>query len=384
MLRLAIGVIVVAALALAVLAPNGSAQNLLPTPKGQLGGAPAAPSAAIPVTPPVPPLATIPIVLAPAPTSPLPAAVATAPAVNRSATPRPGAVPAAPIARSARSIATIAIASSATGSGTIVADGRHVVTALDVIGSATTAEVIGADGVRAKATVVGADPESGLAVLEIDANLGQALAFAPAPLAVGDPVGAIGGGGGAGQAMSSGIVTATDAWFPAGPPATWLVAIDAPAGAAADGGALVDADGALAGVLIDDRLAGANATTAQPDAVGSVRYAVPAAIVRRVVDDLIRMGHVNYPWLGVAAAAAPGAREGPAQVVAVIPGSPAAQAGIEAGDVLVALDGRPFGPGAPASVALLAHAPGDRVRIELRRDGVDQTLTVSLGAKPPP
>jgi putative serine protease PepD len=386
MARIAIGAMIVLAVALAALSRSGDAQQfVLPTPKGQLGGAPPAPSAAIPVTPPVPPLATIPIVFEQAPTPPAAETIATAPASAHPATPRTGVASNGLIDNAVRSVVTVVVAGAATpASGTIVADGRHVVTALDAVGSASGAEVISADGVRESATVVGGDPESGLAVLQIDDGAEPALDFAKTPLAVGDAVVAMAGAASrVEQSKSSGVVTSTSVWRPTGPPAALLVAIDPPAAPPANGGALIGPDGLLAGVLIDDRLAGASETGGQPGSLAAgVGFAVPAPVVARVVDDLVNLSHVNYPWLGVVTAPA-AVQAGSIQVVAVIPDSPAAQAGIEAGDVLVALDGRGFGPEAPASVSLLAHTPGDRVRIELRRDGSAQTVAATLGARPP-
>ncbi|HEU0114435.1 MAG TPA: PDZ domain-containing protein, partial [Thermomicrobiales bacterium] len=133
---------------------------------------------------------------------------------------------------------------------------------------------------------------------------------------------------------------------------------------------------------IDDRLAGSTSLRGSTTIAEGVRYAVPAPLVARVVGDLMRQGHVDYPYLGVTVAPATDEPAGPVRVAAAISGGPAADAGIEAGDVLVGLDGRRFGPDAPASVTLLAHAPGDRVRIELRRDGRDQTVEATLGTKP--
>jgi S1-C subfamily serine protease len=367
-------------IALACWSGGGLAQDLLPTPRGQLGGKVPLPTPAIPVTPPVPPLATIPIVLAPAPaapTSPAPSLVAT---TTASVVASPGSA-----AQAADSVVTIQVAGVTAGSGSIVADGGVVVTARDVVGASSDVDMIDARGDHVAASVVGVDPESGLAVLHADRAIGPALAFSAATAAVGDPVVAVGGDGASGSQPSvHGVVASTGIWFPSGPPAVLLLETDVRAPASANGGPLIDAQGALAGVLIDDRLAGSPAASPSSGVGGSLHYAVPAPMVARVVDGLLSHGQVDYPFWGMAVAPATDDPAGPIRIGDVIPGSPAAQAGLQAGDVLIALDAVSFGPRSPASVELLMHVPGDRVQVRVRRDGVERTVDVALGARPTP
>src|SRR5581483_2002101 len=143
-------------IALACWSAGGFAQDLAPTPRGQLGGKVPLPTPAIPITPPVPPLATIPIVLAPAPAAPT-----AAPSLNVTTT---ASAMASPISapQAAASVVTIQVAGVATGSGSVVADGSVVVTARDVVGASADVVVIDARGERVGASVLGVDPDSGL------------------------------------------------------------------------------------------------------------------------------------------------------------------------------------------------------------------------------
>jgi S1-C subfamily serine protease len=388
MVRLSIGVFLLVAVALAfalgAYAPAGVAQNYLPTPRGQLGGAPAAPSAAIPLTPPVPPLATIPIVEPPALALPTPASAGATAGTAVAATAFPAASATPVGASAARSVVAIETPDrSAPASGVVVADGGVVVTALDAVGSAPRVEVVDAEGGRSTATVIGRDPESGLTVLRLAGSPRPALAIAGAPPATGAGATVVGAGPGDRRLAEQALVAGTTVWFPSGPPAALLIAIDPPVANGMNGGALVDANGELAGVLIDDRLAGdRQSSVSSAEATRSVRFAVPAPVVARVVDETVRQGHVAYPYLGVVIAPAADATAGPALVVQVAPGGPAARAGIEPGDLLLGLDGATFGPMLPASVALLAHAPDDRVALIVRRAGVERTVEATLGARP--
>jgi S1-C subfamily serine protease len=131
-----------------------------------------------------------------------------------------------------------------------------------------------------------------------------------------------------------------------------------------------------------------------------VGFAVPIDLARRVAQDLIDYGFVRRPMLGVMAKdltaadvevfrlpVAPGAK-----VVQVVEGSPAAQAGIELGDVIIAVDGREIDSASDLQATLAEFEPGRTVRLEVIRDGKELTIPVELGliktggppASPPP
>lgn len=107
-------------------------------------------------------------------------------------------------------------------------------------------------------------------------------------------------------------------------------------------------------------------------------FAVPANTVREVVPRLASGQTIERPYLGVTTAA----RSGGVEVQDVTPGSPAARAGLRAGDVVVSIDGRAVSEPGDVTDALDGNEPGDSVEVELERDGSRERLDVTLGTRP--
>jgi putative serine protease PepD len=296
------------------------------------------------------------------------------------------------------SVVTIKVAGAGgqgTGSGSVIDTEGHVLTNNHVIASAASAgrvEVVFNDGESAAATIVGRDPSTDLAVLEVagaEALHPIALA-ATAEVRIGAPVIALGAPLGLSNTVTSGIVSAigrnvsvpgTDAH------ATALlvdaIQTDAAINPGNSGGALVDCAGRLVGVPT----AGATVPNAagEPSA-GSVGigFAIPVDLARTVADEIIKTGHAEHSYIGLQASpvqAADGSVSG-LHVVAVDPSGPAAQAGIEAGDVITEIDGEPVG-GADQLLALtLSRRAGAQVELELDREGSARQVTVTLAKAP--
>jgi S1-C subfamily serine protease len=204
-----------------------------------------------------------------------------------------------------------------------------------------------------------------------------------AKLAVGDPVVAIGSPLGLTATVTSGIVSAlarpvhlsghggdTDAIVAA-------VQTDAAINPGNSGGALVDASGALVG--INSAIASLGSDTSTGGNIG-LGFAIPINFARAIAKQLIESGKATHPDIGIAArAVTDGTRDG-AYVVQVTPDGPAAKAGIQAGDVITAIDGGAVLSSDFLAVIVEGHKPGDVVTAHLFRDAKELDVKVTLGS----
>jgi len=110
-----------------------------------------------------------------------------------------------------------------------------------------------------------------------------------------------------------------------------------------------------------------------------VGYAVPVETIRNVVEQLRDGGTIAYPYLGVTLGDAQG---GGASIGAVRPGTPAEQGGLRSGDVVTRAGGDEIQDGSDLRDAVTSRKPGDKLTLELRRDGNTRTVTVTLGTRP--
>ena len=258
------------------------------------------------------------------------------------------------------------------GTAVAVAPGGYLATALHVVERALEIAVRLPDGRHLPATLVGKDPASDLALLKVDADL-PPLRYAPEP-ALGDPVCAVGNQFGLDLSVSCGVVSALHRAGTGFNPIEDFVQTDAAVNPGASGGALVNGEGRLVGLL-------SAIFTMESDANIGVNFAVSAALLRRVVEDLRAHGVVRRgtPGLGLAElapeerVAAVGLR-----VRGVLPGGAAEAAGVVAGDLLTAVDGRRVVKVAEAIAAIHLKRPGEAVRLTLRRGGTSRELELIL------
>ena len=278
-----------------------------------------------------------------------------------------------------------------TGTGFIWDDRGNVVTNFHVIQAGQTARVTLADQTTWKAALVGAFPDRDLAVLRIDApreKLKPILVGGSRELQVGQKVYAIGNPFGLDQTLTSGIISALNREIESATRRSirGVIQTDAAINPGNSGGPLLDSAG---------RLIGVNTAIYSPSGGSAgIGFAIPVDEVNRIVPRLIRDGKFIRPALGIQAAGKPfqeslGLPKGVA-VIGVYPDSPAHQAGLQpfkrapdgslvAGDVIVALNGKPISSFDDLLNALEQHQTGDTVTLSIVRGDKRLEQPVRLG-----
>jgi serine protease Do len=270
------------------------------------------------------------------------------------------------------------VMSQSLGSGVLISPEGLIVTNEHVIEGAAEIKVRYADGKEDEAEVIGSDADADLALLRASARGRPHLPLADKDDSmIGETVIAIGNPLGLESTVTVGVLSARDRTVTS--PSTHRVytdflQTDASINPGNSGGGLVDLDGRLIGIN----------TAIIGDAQG-IGFAIPAKRVRRVVNDLLRYGQVQAAWLGVFVRSRGEGRYrrgGGVEVVEVLPGSPAAAAGLRRGAVLLAGGGKPLSSRDDYSTLLAQLAPGDRVTLQVGEGG--QTREVNVRATRPP
>ncbi|MEL6375015.1 MAG: trypsin-like peptidase domain-containing protein [Pseudomonadota bacterium] len=263
-------------------------------------------------------------------------------------------------------------------SGVVWRDGRHIVTAAHVVQGARAIFVRRHDGEIIAATMRGRDSATDLAVLKLagDRRLPPMLIERATPV-LGAPVCTIGNAFGLGLSVSCGVVSGVHRTGTGFNPIEDFVQTDAGANPGASGGALMLRGGPLVGLIT-------GIFTKQGDANIGVNFAVSVALLERVVGDLIAHGAVRRVATGLRLRAAKRRLQvGPrtVRVAAVREGSPAALAGVRAGDIIVRANARAITR--PADMARVAGLTpwGGSVRLDVRRQGTLKQLEMRLGGK---
>ncbi|NBT78285.1 MAG: PDZ domain-containing protein [Betaproteobacteria bacterium] len=274
---------------------------------------------------------------------------------------------------------------SSLGSGVIVASDGLVLTNHHVVEAADEIEVALADGRRAKAQVVGSDPETDLAVLRIGLTALPTLAFGDLErVQVGDVVLAIGNPFGVGTTVTMGIVSALGRTHLGINTFENFIQTDAAINPGNSGGALVDSRGRLLGIntAIYSRSGGSM----------GIGFAIPVTTARQVVDSIVKQGGVVRGYIGVepqdltpeiAEAFQIPRREG-AIIAGLVRGGPADKAGVKAGDVLIAVEGRAV-KDTPSMLNLISQLePGRTANLRFVREGREVDLPIVIGRRPKP
>ncbi len=260
------------------------------------------------------------------------------------------------------------------GSGVIITKDGYVLTNRHVVDGAQDIEVVFNDETFLPAILVGEDPHTDLAVLKIQVEKGRAFA-AQEPgdsdkLRVGEFVLAIGSPFSLGSSVTLGIVSQKGLAIGALPYEDFIQT-DAAVNRGNSGGPLVDLDGRLVGLNTMIQTAGSEGNI-------GISFAIPINLAMNVAQSIIRDGSWRRPWIGIMMDEA-----GQGVLVArVVPGSPAAKAGLKAGDVLTLVGDRPVRTPRDVQRFILSGATGSEVALVLLRGGKEMTLTLRTEPMP--
>ncbi len=294
---------------------------------------------------------------------------------------------------------------TATGSGFLIDKDGHILTNAHVVDGASSVTVkLGQDGEPLPAKVVGVDKSTDVAVLSVDPSkvTAQPLSFGDSDhLKVGDAVVAIGNPFGLDRTVTSGIISALQREIsaPDGFTISNVIQTDAAINPGNSGGPLINADGSVIGITSQI------ATASGSDGNVGIGFAVPINTAKTVAQQLIDNGSAQHAYIGIkgtdltpqiASALHLDVQEG-ALVQSVEKGSPAEQAGLQAGNTKVGIDGQHVAAdgdviteadgqkitGMDDLIAVINnHQPGDSIDLQVDRGGQTHTITIKLGERP--
>jgi putative serine protease PepD len=269
---------------------------------------------------------------------------------------------------------------TATGTGFVVDGKGHILTAAHVVNGASSVTVTFQDGTTRKATVLGQDNATDVAVLSVDASgltLHPLALGSSASLQVGDSVAAIGDPFTYQRSMSTGIVSGLDRTIsaPNGFTVAHAIQTDAALNPGNSGGPVLDASGKVIGIV--DQIA----TNGSSDTSSGVGFAVPIDLVKSELTSLEAGKSVSHAYLGVSTSDVGSTTTG-ALVQSVSSGGPAADAGLRSGDVITKLGSTTIKGTNDLVAAIATQKPGDKVTVTVRRGSNTSDLTVTLGTQP--
>ena len=269
------------------------------------------------------------------------------------------------------------------GSGVIVSPDGYILTNNHVVEGADEIDVTLSDSRRARARVVGTDPETDLAILKVELDKLPVIVLGDSDeLAVGDIVLAIGNPFGVGQTVTSGIVSALGRSQLGINTFENFIQTDAAINPGNSGGALVDVNGNLLGIntAIYSRSGGSL----------GIGFAIPVSTARMVLDGIVREGKVTRGWIGVepnelspelAETFGVKATEG-VIITGVLQDGPAAVGGIRPGDVIVQVAGKPVTSVAGLLSSVAALRPGEAAPFQVQRGNRMLDLELTPGVRP--
>ncbi|OYY05192.1 MAG: 2-alkenal reductase [Mehylophilales bacterium 35-46-6] len=251
------------------------------------------------------------------------------------------------------------------GSGVIVSTKGLILTNNHVIATADSIEVALSDGRKMSAKVVGTDPDTDLALIKVDADNLPAITFASSDkLSVGDVVLAIGNPFGVGQTITQGIVSALGRTHLGINIYENFIQTDASINPGNSGGALIEGIG----------------------------FAIPATLARQVTEQIIAQGNVTRGWIGIEAQDITPelaesfklSRPQGALIAGVLRASPADKAGLRAGDILLAIEGKPVIDSAAMLNLIAALKPGQKATLRIARAEAIINISITIGKRPKP
>ena len=275
--------------------------------------------------------------------------------------------------------------SSSLGSGVIVSTEGHILTNQHVIDGADQIEIALADGRKTRATVIGSDPDTDIAVLKINiSNLPTPITFGKIEsVKVGDVVLAIGNPFGVGQTVTSGIVSALGRDHLGINTFENFIQTDAAINPGNSGGALVDTRGNLIGIntAIYSRSGGSM----------GIGFAIPVSTAKQIMESIVQNGSVTRGWIGVEPqpltnemAAALGIKSDGVLIAGTLQNGPADKAGVRPGDVLKTIDGKPVKDITQLLNRIAELPPGSKAKATLLRKDREVEVEITIGKRPTP
>jgi putative serine protease PepD len=242
--------------------------------------------------------------------------------------------------------------------------------------------VVLSDGKQYPAKVLGTDASTDVGVIHINAPATELhpIALADSNTAqVGDPVVAIGSPFSQPETTTSGIVSQTGRTIqaPNGYSIPNAVQTDAAINPGNSGGPLLDASGHVLG--LNDQIETNNSTAGGEGSSSGVGFAIPSNSVKRIADAIIAGSPIKHPYVGVGLG---NSGTGGAQISTVQPSSPATAAGLEAGDVVTAVNGKAITTTDQLIAQLDTYSPGTTIKMSIKRQGQGKNVTVKLGTRP--
>ncbi len=271
------------------------------------------------------------------------------------------------------------------GSGVIVSEQGLILTNNHVVAAADEIEIALADGRKMSAKVVGTDPDTDLALIKVNADHLPAITFASSDrLSVGDVVLAIGNPFGVGQTVTQGIVSALGRNHLGINIFENFIQTDASINPGNSGGALIDTDGNLVGVN--------SAIYSRNGGSMGIGFAIPATLARQVMEQIVSQGTVTRGWIGIEAQDITPelaesfklSKQQGALIAGVLRNSPADNAGLRAGDILLEIEGKPVvdSPGMLNLIAVLK--PNQKARLKIARAEKALNVIIIIGKRPKP
>ena len=259
------------------------------------------------------------------------------------------------------------------GSGFVYDENGYIMTAAHVIQGVDQVEVRLYDGTELQGEVVGTDERNDVGVVKVDRTglkaaplgIGQDLQVGQLAIAIGSPFGL-------NETVTAGIVSSTDRVLEDG---REVIQTDAPINPGNSGGVLADRQGRVIGINSAIR-PGANSN----GNVG-IGFAVPIDIAAKSAAAIVKGEQLQIGYLGVTPSLTTGGRDG-ALIQEVAPGSPAANAGIQPGNLVVSIDGKAIENYSEMIAAIRNHQPGDKITLGIVRGGNETTITATLTERP--
>lgn len=272
---------------------------------------------------------------------------------------------------------------SSLGSGVIVSANGYILTNHHVVEAADEVEIALLDGRKAKAKLIGSDPETDLAVLKTDLKDLPVITFGQSQqVKIGDVVLAVGNPFGVGQSVTMGIVSALSRSRVGINTFEDFIQTDAAINPGNSGGALTDTSGNLIGIntAIYSRSGGSL----------GIGFAIPVHIAKQIMEQIVQTGGVTRGWLGVSMqdmtqelAESFGLEEPSGALIAsVLKDGPADKAGIRAGDILVAIAGKALKNSSEMLNVVAALAPGETVTVTVIRNKQEKSIPIKVGVRP--